>query len=167
MFRLGWSASVIVSALVLTGCGPSLVKTEGVVNLDGQPIEGADVLFVSDDGTKTFAGYTDAAGKFTMRSGDKVGIPAGTYKVTVQKSAKPGGGESIAPGSADYLKQMEKESKDLPRSKPGAPFMPGAPGKGPGIKSELPTIYAVVTTTPLTAKVPSNGPVVLDLKSKP
>ena len=98
MFRRGWSASVIV--------WPWCHRVWPIAGQDrrrcqpGRPADrGGGRLFVSDDGTKTFAGYTDAAGKFTMRSGDKVGIPAGTYKVTVQKSAKPGG-RVDTPGSA-------------------------------------------------------------------
>jgi hypothetical protein len=167
MPRRGCRASLMFAALLLTGCGPSLVKTEGVVTLDGQPVEGATVMFVSEDGNRSYTGFTDAAGKFSLASGEKPGATAGTYKVTVMKTPKVAGAESMAPGNPDYLKHMAKESQDAAKvSGPGRMMMP-KPGGGTAVKSELPAVYATTATTPLTAKVPSDGPVKVDLKSKP
>jgi hypothetical protein len=171
MIRRGRAASLVIAALLAAGCNPSLVRTEGEVKLDGQPVEGATVGFISDDDpSKIYSGFTDASGKFSLSSGEKSGIPAGSYKVTVVKTPKVAGAEAMNPSSPEYLKQMEKEAKDAPKAPKGA--MPGmmpkmAPGFGGGAKSELPAIYAGTATTPLTAKVPSNGPIVLELKSKP
>jgi len=171
MIRRGCAASLVFAALLVAGCGPSLVRTEGEVKLDGQPVEGATVTFVSDaDPAKIYGGFTDASGKFSLSTGDKAGIPAGSYKVTVVKTPKVAGAESMAPGSPEYLKQMEKAAKDAPRGPKGAiPGMMPKGGFGPtvGVRSELPAIYAGTATTPLSAKVPSNGPIVLELKSKP
>jgi hypothetical protein len=85
----------------------------------------------------------------------------------VVKSPKFAG--EVASGSPDYLKQVEK---DKAAAKPAMPKsgMPGMkpPVAGPkGSKSELPAVYASVTSTTLTVKVPPDTqPVVLDLKSK-
>jgi hypothetical protein len=58
--------------------------------------------------------------------------------------------------------------------KPGGIAPPGGmmpvPGGASGhssAKSELPEIYASIDKTPLTVTVPTDGPVKLDLKSKP
>jgi hypothetical protein len=162
---------LLVAALALTGCGSSLVKTEGVVTLDGQPVEGATVTFMTEDGKQTSVGATDASGKFQLFTADKPGALPGSYKVTVVKTPKVAGAESMSPGNPEYLKQMKEESKDtMAASKKSAAFakMPGlaAGGGAASIKSELPKIYGTPASTPLTAKVPSDGPITLELKSK-
>jgi len=125
-------------------------------------------MFVSEDGNRSYTGFTDAAGKFSLAAGEKPGATAGTYKVTVMKTPKVAGAESMAPGNPDYLKHMEKEGKDAAKtSGPGKMMMPKMPTPGSAVKSELPAVYATTATTPLSAKVPSDGAVKLDLKSKP
>jgi len=168
-------------ALTLTGCGAKYVPVEGVVRLDGQPLDGATVVFTSEDGKKTFSGFTDAGGAFSLGGGEKPGALPGTYKVTVTKKAALKGDENSGAGSDAYLKQRkgglsEAEKAGGPGTKmmmPGAGGKIGMPavGKSSGApastKSELPAPYASVSSTPFTVQVPSEGPVQLDLKSKP
>lgn len=165
-------AGTIVAA---AGCGPSLSKFKGVVQVDGTPTEGVTVSFISEDGNRTYTGLTDSTGTFTLSGLDgKPGVPAGTYKVTVVKrEAMMAGGENAGPGSAEYMKQMEKMGKEA--GKAGRPnmMMPGM-NKGAGAskvsynKSELPAMYGSATTTPITVTVPPpTDPVVIELKSKP
>jgi len=163
MFRLTVAWPLGIAVILSAGCGASLVKTEGVVQLDGTPVEGATVTFASEDGSKWYTGFTDAAGKFVLQSGEKAGATPGQYKVTVVKTPKLSGLENAKPGDPAYLKQMEKGVKGRPGS--GTPLQTGS--SAPKVNSELPAVYALVTTTPLTATVPSSGPIVLDLKSKP
>lgn len=171
--RRAWLAAMTPVALVFAGCGSSLVKTEGVVKLDGQPVEGATVTFMSDDGKQVSVGVTDATGKFELHTGDKPGAAPGAYKVTVLKAPKVAGAETMTPGSEEYLKSMKEEAKDeinaSKKSNMYASKMPGMTGArgSSSIKSELPAIYGGSGTTPLTAKVPSDGPIVLELQSKP
>lgn len=159
-------------ALVLAalgGCGPSYHPVSGVVKLDGTPVDGATVTLVSDDGIKTYTGFTGADGTFTIASGPKPGAIAGTYKVTVVKHAKVEGGENMTPGGADYMKHMQKDAKI---DKKAVGPMPGVmPGTKAGSKGDpdnlLPQVYSSTTSTPLTAKVPvDGGQLVLDLKKK-
>ncbi len=77
-------------ALVLgTGCGksgPQMAPVEGVVTLDGEPIEGATVLFQPEAGGKPATGVTDPSGKFalkTFKTGD--GAQVGMNNVSVTK----------------------------------------------------------------------------------
>jgi hypothetical protein len=175
MLRRAVAASLVLATVMVTGsgCGPSYVKAEGVVKLDGEPIEGATVTFMSEDGAKVSVGVTDAAGKFVLNTGDKPGAAAGTYKVTIVKTPKIAGAESMAPGNAEYLKQMKDQSKDAAKAaaKSGVfvgkyPGSGGGTSSGPLVKSELPAIYGTPNASPLSAKIPSDGPIVFDLKSK-
>jgi len=166
MCRLSYLVPVGLITVLATGCGSSLVKTEGVVKLDGVPVEGATVTFSSEDGSKSYSGFTDSTGKFVLQSGEKTGAAPGNYKVTVVKTPKVAGGESMKPGDPEYLKQMAKEAgKDKSKVAPGMAMYQKS--SAPKVESELPAVYALSTTTTLTATVPAKDPIVLELKSKP
>jgi len=78
-----------------SGCGgdgrPRLVRVEGTVTLDGQPLEGAIVAFqpIVEDKAKfqrPSSGVTDPSGKFQLKTyepGD--GAPVGKYRVAIVK----------------------------------------------------------------------------------
>lgn len=166
----------LVLALAASGCGPSYHPVSGVVKLDGEPVARADVALVSEDGLKTYTGFTDSSGAFTIQSGPKPGAIAGTYKVTVTQAPDDPAARNMdpTPGGADYTKYMIKQQKeDSKTSAPKTPMpgmMPGMiPGGPGGVKANrdnvLPPVYASVKTTPLTVTVPvAGGQVALDLK---
>ena len=86
--------------LSLPGCrrGPPVVYVEGVVTMNGEPLEGANVGFTpsSTPGSMSAAGFTDAKGKFvlsahTARFG--AGTTVGDYIVVVSKTIIPPGEE--------------------------------------------------------------------------
>jgi hypothetical protein len=159
---------VFAAAFTLGGCAPKGTPIKGVVTLDGTAVEGANVTFVSSDGSQSFSGFTDANGGFTLDPGQNKGIPSGTYKVLVVKTPKADVGE-VTPGSPDAIKMMQKEAGSATKmSKGGMPNPAMLGSKGGGVKSELPAVYASANTTPLTAKVPPDAqPVPIELKSKP
>ena len=169
------SAPLITLALLAgTGCGPSVVKVKGVVKLDGSPVDGATVTFMSEDGKTTYSGFSDSSGTFTLNGPDgKPGVPAGTYKVTVVKHAAMTGGDAAGAGSADAMAMMKKSADEAAKTNmPGKgmmmPGMPRAGGAGGHEKSELPLVYASAEKTPLSVKVPPpSDPVQIELKSKP
>lgn len=74
------------------GCGPSgpaIVPVSGIVTLDGVPVEGATVTFVSKVGSRMADGQTDAQGRFTLTTQDadpKPGALEGEHTVTVNGS---------------------------------------------------------------------------------
>jgi len=170
-----WLATVIgVGTLVATGCNSSsAVGTKGVVKLDGNPLEGAMVTFVSENGSDAYSGKTDAKGEFTLVGTDgKSGAKPGTYKVTVIKVATSN--VAMSPGDAgamNAMKDMEKGTKSAPGA-PKAPLAPGGKaaggGAGGGVHTDLPVIYATADTTPFKGiKVPADQPIVLELKTNP
>jgi len=149
--------AVLLTLAAVVGCGGGH-KVEGEVTLDGKPVEGATVTFVPASGNAGEQGFgaTDAGGKFTIRTANQKGIPAGSYKVIVVKREKVEGFEKEKQklGGDDYVKAM------MGKGKGGGMVMPSAP------KSLLPLKYATPDKTPLTATVPSSGPVKLELSSK-
>ena len=84
---------LIAAALVVAGCGPKgpdVQFVEGVVTLDGKPLDGAAVAFVPvDKAGISAAGKTDADGRFRLNAtqGKKYGkgTVVGEYVVTVTK----------------------------------------------------------------------------------
>lgn len=81
---------ILIVTMVAVGCGPAgpvLAPVEGVVLLEGEPLEGAVVLFQPEGGGKPSTGLTDAAGTFTLTTlepGD--GAYVGMNSVAVTKS---------------------------------------------------------------------------------
>ena len=88
--------SVVCLTLVsLVGCGggvggPATVPAEGVVTLDGAPVEGATIVFIDANGSSnTGNGFSDAEGKFALSFVEgKSGIVPGTYMATIQKNVE-------------------------------------------------------------------------------
>ena len=84
---------LIVLVLVIAGCGPAgpdVQYVEGVVTLDGKPLDSATVTFVPvDKAGMSAAGKTDAEGHFRLNAtqGKKYGkgTVVGDYVVTVTK----------------------------------------------------------------------------------
>jgi hypothetical protein len=183
MFRCAVVLSAFAGALALSGCGPSYVPVNGVVTMDGKPVEGATVTFITEDGTQSASGQTDASGNFSLTAGGKEGVLPGTYKVMVIKTkptATPEEGGDPAEAMKHYSEDAKAAAKKANAPPPGGMDMKSkmkmnAPGGGaaaakPGAetRSELPSVYSAAGTTPITVKVPpDNQPVQIELKSKP
>ena len=85
---------LVLCACLFVGCGPSgpaMLPVSGVVTLDGDPVEGAGVMFSPSQGGRPAMGTTNAAGEFeltTIEPGD--GALVGEHKVTIVKSITTG-----------------------------------------------------------------------------
>jgi len=94
----------------VSGCGrsgPVVEYVEGIVTLDGKPLEGAVVTFRPTSGGLTAAGTTDGAGIYklnalTARRG--AGTMAGDYRVSVLKWKDPSEGAGPPPDPSDTAK---------------------------------------------------------------
>ena len=132
---------MLLLTLAAAGCGggPKGIPTnyvEGIVTLDGSPVEGALVTFIpaAADG-KTATGYADNTGKYTLTSDGGVpqkGALEGEYKVTVVK------------------KSVDKTE---PRPKPSGRETSPPPAKKNTQTYITPKVYSDVKQTPLTATV--------------
>lgn len=124
------SLPVLVAALVafgvLAGCGgdAALVEVTGTVTYQGQPVPDANVLFQPEGGPPA-TGQTDSQGHFSLNTGGRPGVPAGTSQVAVTAYEDV---RTVEPGEADPEGYSE-------------------------VRSLIPEKYANMVSSPLTAEV--------------
>ena len=87
-----WGAATGLLAVLIAGCGGGLdlIPVSGTVTLDGQPVDGAAVVFVPVAGGPAASGSTDAGGKFRLTTVNQPGAVPGEYNVTVTKQTMHG-----------------------------------------------------------------------------
>lgn len=128
-------------ALLVSGCGDRPIDTsmaEGTVTFNGQPVEGANVMFspaTEGSGSPAYA-TTDATGRFvlqTQQGAAGAGTTAGEYKVTISKIRMVGTGRKQTTPEGVEEEVMEPEEV--------------LPGK-----------YKFQSSTPLTATVVEGQP---------
>ena len=81
-----WRAfALTLICFVLAGCdsGPRLVKAGGTVKYQGKPLAGANVVFISEDGSVPSLGRTDEQGQFELKTNGRPGAPVDEYKVAI------------------------------------------------------------------------------------
>lgn len=81
---------VLTAALLAAGCGSSgpVLPVNGIVTLDGKPLDGAAVTFYAEPGAAATGGtaLTGTDGKFVILGAKgQNGLAPGKYKVTVSK----------------------------------------------------------------------------------
>lgn len=170
MIRQLFALCLVTGLLAAVGCGGGMATVECLVTLDNTPVDKATVMFVPDDkaGGQSASGLTDSSGRCVMMTGNKSGVKAGKYKISVTKTPGVTGADPEKmkdPSSPDAMKMMMKNMSKTGEG--GAGPMGGAPGMGgpgPGTKSELPAKYASTETSGFTATVPVSGQVKLELK---
>lgn len=70
----------LAALLLLVGCGPRPPVVQGVVKLDGQPLEGVRVSLIPAGGAGfIFAAQSETGGAFQVRA------QSGSYKITLVK----------------------------------------------------------------------------------
>ena len=148
---------VLAVALVLlpSGCGGKYkpVPVEGIVTLDGKPLEGATVSFVPADGAgRPAGGLSDAEGVFqltTFKEDD--GALPGNYRVVVRKTEGHTALKDTLPGEDKDAAEHYRRLVDAKKRK----------------KTLLPGVYGDEATTTLRCQVPTEGRVTVELKSTP
>ncbi|MCX7699515.1 MAG: Ig-like domain-containing protein [Gemmataceae bacterium] len=179
--RAIWLALAVCLPTLALSCGPSMSKVEVKVTLDGQPVQGATVVFYPEgEELKEVnpSGQTDANGVCFLKTGNKEGAKPGKYKATVTKSSGMQGIDQSA-NPADQMKAAMGGGGPPKGGAAGGPpgmMRPGGgpPGGPPGMggapriasKNELPEKYGKLDQTPFTGlTVPSSGPIELKLSS--
>jgi hypothetical protein len=164
MWQRGWLGGLLgVLVLAGGGCGGSgTVKVRGTVTLDGKPLRGAVVTFVpSGEKGRAASGATQADGSFQLTTfkPDDGALP-GDYKVTVRFDQ----GVQVFT-DANIKEAKEKHELDKLMDTPeGQAKLAALRRKLP--PSPVPAVYSAPERTPLTQKVPPDGPVQFDLSSK-
>jgi len=86
-----WAEAAVLSVLLtlIAGCGyqrPTLVRTEALVTLDGEPVAEAAVMLVPIGRGRAISGSANEAGRlFFSTYGSRDGVPPGDYKAVVSK----------------------------------------------------------------------------------
>ncbi|MEP3479792.1 MAG: carboxypeptidase-like regulatory domain-containing protein [Fuerstiella sp.] len=144
-----------LACLVGLGCGgsgdkwtanqPDTVDASGIVTLDGEPVEGATVVFGPIDGKYPAHAITESDGSFSAAAfTSKAGAVPGKYKVALTKTIE----------DKDAKKRKFDPGEDSEHAKDGGGDVSWA--------NELPEIYKLPNTTPVEIEVPAGG--VSDLK---
>ncbi|NMC20297.1 MAG: carboxypeptidase regulatory-like domain-containing protein [Thermogutta sp.] len=143
MIRTASALILTAAILALPGCGggsvegrPEVAPTTVEVTYNGDPVEGAQVMFhPQDPGGKAAVGVTDKSGRAVVAAyvGAKGAAP-GNYTVTVSKTVTEGETLSSEEAQAYYEKF-------------------GRPPPSPQVKHLLPEKYSNPQTSQLTATV--------------
>jgi hypothetical protein len=135
------------------------VRVEGVVTLDGKPVERAVVEFIPQRGrgAREANALTRGDGTFemeTLRPGD--GVWPGDYKILVTKKELP-----PEPPPSRSAAGMAPRPERFLRENPGGPSR----ASREKMKNVLPARYGDATRTPLRCRVPPDGKLLLELRS--
>lgn len=119
-------------ALLLAGCGssdrwkdgrPPVYPASGSVTMNGQPLEGATVIFSPEDPAgKPGVAITDKSGRFDAETFEpKDGLTAGPHKVTVEKTTlvdKQGNPVEVIrePGDVKEVREVPKQYSNFATS---------------------------------------------------
>jgi hypothetical protein len=136
-----------------SGCGGSKpVPVNGVVKLDGRPVEGAAVTFIPESGkTANASGMTEKEGAFrltTLKPND--GAYPGNYKVIVIYQ-EPYETDTPASGMQSAFTGFEKAQKTGAKKPP---------------KYVIPAKYGDPAKTDLKYTVPAEGTIEINLKGR-
>jgi hypothetical protein len=144
----GLGAIVVMLAVAAWGCsraGPPVVYVEGVVLLDGKPVEGATVGFSPGDRGLPAVGCTDEEGRFELTStgGGRpaAGAAVGDYGVVISKQVVEGAVQEVP----------AQESDRPPEKWQGAD--PSRPPLPPRVVYLIPQAYGDVATSGLAVDV--------------
>jgi hypothetical protein len=107
---------LVVSAFLLTGCGPkgpTVIPVNGIVTLDGAPVAGASVMFkpIGEGGGNPAMGETDAQGRFRLSTQlEKLrdGALEGEHAVTV-RGVRIIGATANPDGTSGDVSQVREE----------------------------------------------------------
>ena len=143
--------AVVGATLVVIGCagpeqptGPETVDVSGTVFLDGKPLEGAEVYFISPDGEFVGFGETGSDGKYTLVQG---AVP-GKNKVYISKL-------EIDESELNPEEGIDPEQMAAAAAAGGGEEAGGGEGGGP--KQLIPASYSDPEKTKLTFEVPAGG----------
>lgn len=143
---MNFRATAALACLVVCGCGSSSAPPQaedlpirGTVTLDGKPLGGAQVVFMSADPPAAFAGTTKEDGSYQLQGLAGKAKCKGFCRVTISRMLRPD----------------------------GTPPPAGEPPATSGAMESLPPKYSMANLTELTRDVPeAGGTFNFDLKSK-
>jgi hypothetical protein len=102
-------ACLFGATAALSGCspsGPTYNTVQGTVRVDGQPVEGAVIVFMPQPGSDVHGGSarTGPDGRYDVRSSQWPGLQSGSYRVMIRRFVRPDGTtvpQGISPESVE------------------------------------------------------------------
>lgn len=113
-------AGLLATVLLIAGCdeGPyKIVRLEGTVKYDGQPLENVEIFFTPEEGRPSAAFVTDG-GRFKAKySPGVMGVQAGNLRVNITPIVEEG------PDGPSEMSELHKEVKEkYGHGQPGSPI---------------------------------------------
>ena len=151
--RYGVSLAVVL-AFTGSGCGRRTYPVEGVVLLDGDPLEGATIVFEPEESGQPAVGTTAADGSFQLSTQAGTGALPGNYrvhltKITGPKPERPAWVGRREPPSESEKAAYRRQVADVKQKQ----------------REWVPKIYTNTATTPLRFTVPVPDKLRLELSS--
>jgi len=123
---------LLAGSLAWMGCAPAglegTIAASGTVTHNGQPVEGATVVFSPEGEGRAASGLTDASGRFQLQTlNPDDGVLPGKYQVAISKTQVEGGmsEEESQAYTAEHGKSPEVTVKDLLPEKYKSPATSG------------------------------------------
>ena len=91
-----FGASLLLSLMLLVGCGRSPATVTGVVSMDGQPLQRGNVGFAPVSGGMKATSRIQSDGSYELSTNRDSGLQLGDYQVTVV-SREPGESKGSGP----------------------------------------------------------------------
>jgi hypothetical protein len=133
MVRIACLWLVAAVGMTVAGCGQGSFRSgpdypvKGKVLLaDGKPLRSGRVIFVSSETALSYLGPIGDDGGFELKQGDRVGAPAGNYKVRIEINEtglpKGRGKSSNLPFPAKYRDEDGSKLTATVKAEPENPF---------------------------------------------
>lgn len=115
-------AALAILTAAIVGCGngdiPPVGEVHGQVKLNGQPVDGCQVMFEPVSGGRSSTAMTDADGRYTLRyNGDAAGALLGKHKVrliTARGARRDDNGRVVDPGQKEKMpKEYNSETTQV------------------------------------------------------
>jgi hypothetical protein len=153
--RIGGGVAFALLTLAGAGCGGGPTPVEGVVLLDGRPLEGATINFVPDGGVgEPAVAVTTADGRFQASTQAGLGAMPNTYRVLISKVTGPPQRRPPWAGRAEAPTEAEK-----------AAYLRELAAIDKAQKDAVPPDYTRANTTPLRVTVPLKGELRIEMAS--
>ena len=111
---------LVAGSIAWTGCAPAglegAIAASGTVTHNGQPVEGATVVFAPEGEGRAASGLTDASGRFQLQTvTPDDGVVPGKYQVAISKTEVKGAmsEEESRAYTAEHGKPPEFTVKEL------------------------------------------------------
>jgi hypothetical protein len=110
-------------SVLLAGCWgyrpdlPPTARVSGTITLEGAPLGSANVQFVPDTAQGTSGppavGFTDAQGKYELKTAGGAGAVVGKHKVRIEARAAPKDAADTLPALLHHERYLNPETSEL------------------------------------------------------